>query len=341
MPPIIAPLDPDAATEADLDDLHALILATNPVDMPEEPLPTREAAAGRLTQAVAPLAVNAYWGARVDVHLVGWAKLALLSGVNAGLAHVDVKVRPDHRRQGVGAELLRAAAAHASGHGRGILVGMPVKPDSAGAHWARRLGFRNTRHVVIQRLELRGDAAGKEWDAPVAPGYRLVQWSAAAPEELVASYVIARQAIADAPSGSGSYRDDQQWTPESTREQEREQVAGGIDSRVVVVIDEADGTVAGLTNVLRRGHNPELGIQMETSVLSAHRGHGLGLALKGTMVRTLLEAWPGLERIHTSNAADNEHMLAVNRALGYRPLREMIHIEIETAALIDNLARLP
>jgi len=340
MPLTIAPFDPDAATEADLDDLHALLLAAYPVDMPEEPLPTRESAFGRLTQAVAPLAENTYWGARIDGRLVGWATLALLSGVNAGLGHVDVKVRPDHRRQGVGAETLRAAAAHAAEHGRGVLVGMPVKPDSAGAHWVRRLGFRPTRHVVIQRLDVRGDTAGKVWDAPVAPGYRLVQWSAAAPEELIASYAVARQAIADAPSGSSVYRDDQEWTPESIRKEEREHSAAGVDFRVAVVVDETDGTVAGLTNVLLREHNPQLGIQMATAVLSAHRGHGLGLALKGAMLRTLLEAWPELERIHTSNAADNEHMLAVNRALGYRPLREMIHTEIETAALIENLARL-
>jgi RimJ/RimL family protein N-acetyltransferase len=215
-----------------------------------------------------------------------------------------------------------------------------------------RLGVAVTHHVVIQRLHIHGDSDGdgdgdgsgdpadREWDAPVAPGYRLVQWSGTAPEDLLTSYAHARQAIADAPRGTSSYRADQQWTPETIREQERVNAADGTEERVVAVVTEADGTVAAVTMVERRPHRLDSAVQLDTSVLPPHRGHGLGLAIKGAMLRTLLPAWPELEHITTSNAIDNEHMLAVNRALGYRPVREMIHTEAETARLTKNLAEL-
>jgi RimJ/RimL family protein N-acetyltransferase len=41
------------------------------------------------------------------------------------------------------------------------------------------------------------------------------------------------------------------------------------------------------------------------------------MLVKAAMLEWLAEAEPGLERIVTGNAAANEHMIAVNEALGY------------------------
>ena len=48
-----------------------------------------------------------------------------------------------------------------------------------------------------------------------------------------------------------------------------------------------------------------------------HRGHRLGLLLKLAMMELLAATEPQLERIVTWNAQSNEHMIAVNEALGY------------------------
>lgn len=340
MPPIISPLDPDDAPEADLADVHALALAAHPIDMPEDPAPGYDLVIGNLRQTHFPQEARFCWAARVDGHVVGYAKLLLLSGPNSGLGQIRVLVHPGYRRQGLGTELMRHAAAQTGQSGRARALAWPVKPASAGESWVKRLGFVTTLHTVIQRLEVRGDTTGMVWDAPVAPGYRLVQWRDTAPEDLLAEYARSRQAIGDGPSGSSSYTDDQKWTPESIRDEERKYLGEGLDARVAVAVCEADGTVAGLTRIVRYPHNPRLGLQMETAVVAAHRGRGLGLALKGAALHTVLDAWPEMERIHTSNNATNEHMLAVNRALGFRPLRELIHSEAETAQLIDTLAQL-
>ena len=109
---------------------------------------------------------------------------------------------------------------------------------------------------------------------------------------------------------------------------------------MVVAVCEADGTVAAVTAVLRYPHYMSFGHQMDTAVVPAHRGHGLGLAIKVAMLRTLVDVWPELERIATGNAADNKYMLAINQALGFRQLRELLHAEIETARLTAALAQL-
>ena len=88
-----------------------------------------------------------------------------------------------------------------------MLLAAPVKADWGAVQWLERLGFHDTLRVLILRLEVRGDRAGRVWDAPVAPGYRLVEWSTEAPEELIASYAAARQAIADAPMGARPLRE--------------------------------------------------------------------------------------------------------------------------------------
>ena len=65
---------------------------------------------------------------------------------------------------------------------------------------------------------------------------------------------------------------------------------------------------------------PWLAEQHDTSVVRAHRGHRLGLLLKLEMLRWLAEDEPRLETIDTWNAESNDHMVAINEALGYRPL---------------------
>jgi mycothiol synthase len=69
-------------------------------------------------------------------------------------------------------------------------------------------------------------------------------------------------------------------------------------------------------------------------VLAAHRGHGLGLAVKTRMLRWLTAERPDLERIYTSSAASNAHMLRVNRALGFTIHRGVLVFEQS----VDTLA---
>lgn len=53
------------------------------------------------------------------------------------------------------------------------------------------------------------------------------------------------------------------------------------------------------------------------TVVLAHRGHGLGRCLKAHMLRSLLAELPEINRIFTNVNAGNDHMIRVNRQVGF------------------------
>jgi RimJ/RimL family protein N-acetyltransferase len=71
--------------------------------------------------------------------------------------------------------------------------------------------------------------------------------------------------------------------------------------------------------MLAAGSAPWHAWQGITLVDPAHRGHRLGVLIKIENLRYAREQRPGLRAIDTVNAASNEHMLAINRSLGFRP----------------------
>jgi GNAT superfamily N-acetyltransferase len=330
---LINALNPDDVAASDLADFHAMRVAVGKSDMPEDPEPTFEVAMARLRAEHFNGGVIRRWSAHVDGKLIGFAQVDLPEGANSGLARLEVVVHPGYRRRGLGIQLLRHVLPTVVEAGRGVVAGAMVKPDSAGAAWSARLGFAATDHRVIQALVV-SDTDPAAWDRAAVPGYRLQEWAGVAPESLIASYAVARGALDDAPLGTSTYREDASWTPERVRRMERELAEEGTDEWVVVAVDEATGEVVGLTQVHRRSHRQDLGFQMTTAVVAGHRGHGLGLAMKGRMMNVLMESWPELERVHTNTSAENEHMIAINIALGYRTHREFLSVESPVERLV-------
>ncbi|HEU4910767.1 MAG TPA: GNAT family N-acetyltransferase, partial [Actinomycetes bacterium] len=98
---------------------------------------------------------------------------------------------------------------------------------------------------------------------------------------------------------------------------EAAQLAHGRRMRQLVARHKESGVLAGHTVVGVESDRPWYGDQFDTSVLREHRGHRLGLLLKIGMLRWLAEVEPQLRMIDTWNAGSNEHMIAVNEALGY------------------------
>ena len=58
--------------------------------------------------------------------------------------------------------------------------------------------------------------------------------------------------------------------------------------------------------------------QNDTIVLTAHRGHRLGLVVKLANLARLQSLSPGHPCIYTWNAEENRHMLEVNERIGFR-----------------------
>ncbi|HEY0641521.1 MAG TPA: GNAT family N-acetyltransferase, partial [Pseudonocardiaceae bacterium] len=319
---VIEELDPAGAPAADVAGAYRVVVASRAVDEPGEPRLERAVFVARLSAVLPDQGRPEHLLARDAGEPVGLVTYRLPERENTTLAVVEVTVRPDRRREGIGTALLEAALPRLRGHGRRVLEGRRVVAGGAGQRWALARGFEPVRSVVVQVLVPR-TADRSRWAVEVPAGYRLRDWIGAAPDDLVAAYAEARRAIHDAPVGRTAFVEPD-WTVERVRRLEADLRAEGTEQRVVVAVHEDSGAVAGLTEMVVGADRPTWAYQGDTVVVPAHRGRGLGLAVKARMARWLLSERPGLERVQTTTGSDNTHMLRVNEALGLTTHRAFV-----------------
>ncbi|WP_018350692.1 GNAT family N-acetyltransferase [Longispora albida] len=283
----ILPFDPSSCTEAGKLAFEAV---AGPVLVPR---------AGRRLR---------YWAAWQDDVVTGFARVTLQDEQNRHVGFTSIEVQPEHRDHGAGTGLLREVLEALAAEGRTTIYFEGV---TDGAGWAGRRGLS----LVQTTLQLQLDVSGVD-SVPVPDGYRLVSWSGHAPEDLIASYIQAKYAIADAPL-DGQSIEFPVWTAEKIRTLADSFAARDCEHRVVAAVHEATGDVAGITELEIYASDPEQALQQDTVVTSAHRGHGLGLCLKTAMLAWLIAERPAVRTVRTTNAASNKHMRAINERLGF------------------------
>ena len=332
---LITRLDPGGATQAELEEYFQLQLAASLHDRPADPAPTRASVIGRLTRPALPQQRLAYFAARNGGgELLGVGFLVLLGEHKTDLAALNITVRPDSRRHGVGTALLRAIASAASDRRSLLIEGLAE--GSAGQAWAAALGFAVVQRTVRLGLDLT-TADASRWDVPAADAYHLISWTGSTPEEILGSYAAARNAIDEAPRGEMSFTEPE-WTPRRVRDEEATAQARRCELRVVAAVAESDATaVAGFTYLEVHDHRPDVAIQQDTAVLQAHRGNGLGVWMKVVNLQRLVADRPEVKLVTTSNAADNVHMLRVNERVGFSVIEATQNREAQLADLARRL----
>lgn len=246
---------------------------------------------------------------------------------NPRYASLGVDVPPEHRGRGVGTALYARLAERAADLGRTVLAAEVHQPFDApevpGVGFAKRRGFTR-RNVEVRRIlrlpvprgrldELAAHAAER------TGGYELRQWKGPCPDDLAEQYAYLRSLLmTDAPMGELEY-EPEDWDVARLRADERQSAEQG-RTVVTTVAIAPDGRLAGHTQIGVPAHEPGAAYQWDTLVLNEHRGHRLGLALKVANLRTLLDEFPDRERLTTYNAEQNGPMVAVNDALGFRPV---------------------
>jgi GNAT superfamily N-acetyltransferase len=238
---------------------------------------------------------------------------------NEDLATVSIWVAQRARRRGIGSALLATAQREGARLGCTRLAGNASSAAPA-TEFAARHGARSVQSVARSVLDL-GTVSRDRMAASAQPSaanahYRLVRWTDSCPAEHLASFGAAMAAMNDAPQGDFGL-EHPVCDPERQRGREEQSIRAGVVRRVLMALDPRD-EVAGFTIFAAAPDEPE-GLDIwDTGVPRAHRGHGLGLRLKAAQTLWMLEEHPRATSVHTFNDAENEHMLAVNRALGYR-----------------------
>ncbi len=268
-----------------------------------------------------------------DGEAVGCYLLELPELDNRTAGAIVPLVAAARRRSGIGSALLRHAAGRAASLGRTLLRG-ETAAESPGAAFARARGacpgLDEVRRVLdvtaVGPDHLRGLAATA---GRPATDYSLLSWTGPVPDEYLDQVAAINAAMADAPRNAGE--EAQPWDGARIRAAERRVAAQGLRFYWVAARCAVTGELAALTGL---GVDPELptwGFQELTAVIRAHRGHRLGLLVKVAMLDLLAGCEPQLSRIITGNSDTNEHMIAINAALGYQVLDRWTSWELDVA----------
>lgn len=269
--------------------------------------------------------------------VLGWYGLRFPDRENRHVGFLELCVDPEHRRRGIGTELLRHAAGSASASGRTALAGETFA-GGAGEAFAKQVGA-NLGVVEARRLldvtaippgriaELRSSAA------TAASGYSLASWTGPVPEDRMQGYAYVRAAMNDAPSDY----EDEHWDCQRVRDLVNPRIERSGNRRyTIVAIHDATGQTAAFTEIIVDPEIPGWGFQDNTGVARAHRGHRLGLLTKVAMLQWLVSAEPDLRKIITWNAAVNNHMIAINEHLGFEVLRPWVQdCEVPVATILE------
>lgn len=280
----------------------------------------------------------ALWLGRLggDIVAKGIAYLSLKDNLDA--AEIHVSVHPEHRRQGLGSELLAAMEDQLAGEGRRTLTSfgespagvvdreprtariaaasgigaLPVDLPEVGFARAHGYSLRQLERCSVARIREAGGGLVAEDDGD--DSYTILTWAGPTPEEhLEALALLQRRMSTDTP-GAADLEEEEFWDADRVRANDADREASG--KRMMTALAMKGDEVAGYTQAAHIADRPAVGDQGGTLVIREHRGHGLGARLKRANHAALLQE-SEVERVYTWNAAENSWMLAINDLAGF------------------------
>ncbi|HEY3436715.1 MAG TPA: GNAT family N-acetyltransferase [Actinotalea sp.] len=280
-----------------------------------------------------------------EAAVVGRAVVALPQVGNTHLAEVYLAVLPGWRGRGIGSALWDACLAIVHEEGRTVVLGgsdhTPEPPPGPGALESPAGGGRipadddSTRFALARGFALEQVGRHSVLDVPLpeadltahldgaraaaGPDYRLHHWADAVPEGWLDGFALLETRMStDAPSAGLEVTEDP-WDAQRVLDEARAIHERGQGFRVAAAEHVPTGTLAAFTMVELPDARPEVVFQGDTLVLREHRGRRLGMLVKAALLDELARVRPQARRVHTWNAQENAHMLAINVALGFRP----------------------
>lgn len=293
---------------------------------------------------------TAFFYVRKGDRMVGraWCRVPLQEDL--GRAQVRAEVLDGHTGRGIGRLLLDAAVEEARRRGRTVLdtytehpiaslltlptAGAPdavVPSTGTGAvpagdrsvRFAQAAGFALSQ--VTRFSELLLDEHEASWEsleaaaaARAGPDYEVLLWEGVPPQHRAAMAELFGRMSIDAPQGADTYGPEL-WDAGRVEALDRMLAEAGTVPLYAVARHRGTGELAAYTALWVRGGKEDVGDQDDTLVRIGHRGRSLGILIKLANLRAYRQRFPQAAKVLTFNAAENEHMLAINTALGFRP----------------------
>jgi GNAT superfamily N-acetyltransferase len=269
----------------------------------------------------------AYFLGLEDRTVVATGFLGLPQVENTHTCNVHVLVEQRARRRGVGSQMLRFLIEAGRQAERRLaigFVGAPIHGTAPGNEMAAALGAtaalgnirRELRLDELDRVVLEGRVTQLSDGSSAA--YKLFSWGDRCPDHLLdGAAAIQPRVMSDSPRGELDM-EDEVWDGPRYREHEAMLAARRRHALVTAALERATGELIAYTDLHLPSSEHRVVDQQGTVVEPEHRGHRLGLLVKTQNLVNLLDAYPDAETVQTYNAVENEHMIAVNEALGFR-----------------------
>jgi mycothiol synthase len=216
-----------------------------------------------------------------------------------GRAFIAVRVLAEHRRRGIGTELLRTLSAHARSLGREGVNAFVYADEPHSIAFAEHFGLVEADYQLEQVR-----AIGEEPAPELPEGLEVVPLAGGRDELLTAVWhAVAVEAYADLPlPGEVTYKLDEWLREEGSRPE---------GSFVAV----EDGEIVGWAGLSVHANGDATAEHGLTAVRRDRRGRGIGRALKRRQLHWAATA--GVVELVTWTQKGNEAMQALNRSLGY------------------------
>lgn len=262
--------------------------------------------------------------------VVGYLWIWRAPWTEPGHLNLTLAVSPMYRKRGAGRLLFELALEWAHSLGANKIVTEVWDDDDASLDFARNRGFVIERHAFQSVLRLDGtEAEGVRYMEAVErlerEGIRfttLAEEGAAEGEPKL--YEVYKETLGDIPGFTGDVPEFGEWRKWYL-------MANGYAPGQVLIAASGDRYV-GVTNVL---HNAQTnGMYHEyTGVSRDYRRRSIGLALKVKAIE--MAAARKADYIRTDNDSTNTPILAINRRLGYTPLRGSYRLVVSLMDIVS------
>ena len=236
------------------------------------------------------------------------------------VAHYFIYVKKDHRRKGIGRQLLQTIATDLQADNRTIMESWVAVDD--GNAFMEAQGAKIVLQMQTNRLYL----SDVDWEMVELwaqegqernPDTELFLSGDLPSDEDLQNYVdLIMDIFAQMPKEDASGFPEIISVEEEKERHERVQKQGY--TILTAFTREKDGTISAMTDADFSDAMPHLVFQGLTGVHVEQRGRGLGKWLKAAMLLKIRENYPDAQYIDTNNANVNAPMLHINDILGFK-----------------------